>query len=120
MTLIRFSIDTGAGNQATPIIPSHCQPLTHKLDASNITYPTSYDPLFLICLGQNLTDFNRIDCQSFANSLDRGIDSLKVDRNSYQSLTLPQQNLRLPALEFLTLLRDICRAHPLCTALFYP
>lgn len=119
MITIRFLIDTGAGNQATPIISSHCQ-LSNKLDTNNISYPSSYDALFQISLGQNLVDFNRSDCQSFANSLDRGIDSLRVDRNSYQSLTLSQQNLRLPALDFLTLLRDICRAHPLCTVLFYP
>jgi hypothetical protein len=120
MTIIRFSIDTGAGNQATPIIPAYCQPQIHKLDAGNISYPSNYDPLFLICLGQNLADFNRSDCQSFANSLDRGIDSLRNDRGSYQSLPLNQQSLRLPALEFLVLLRDICRAHPLCTVFFYP
>jgi hypothetical protein len=120
VTIIRFSIDTGLGNQAIPIIPPYCQHPSQKLDVGSIFYPTSYDPLFIISLGQELVNFNRADCVSFASSLDRGIDSLRNDRNSYISLTLTQQNLRLTVLEFLILLRDIARAHPLCTVLFYP
>lgn len=119
--LLKIQINTGNGNFATADISSYCQSHPNYTSNRDLTYPESFNPLFLIASGgNNLADYNGIDCGGFAGRLDRIVDSLRVDRASYQGLTLNQQNLRLPALDFVTLLREICRSHPSCNVYFYP
>jgi hypothetical protein len=119
--ILKIQINTGNGNFATADLSCYCQSHPNYTKDRDLTYPSSFDPLFLIASGgNNLVDYNGVDCQTLANRLDRIVDSLRTDRASYQSLTLSQQNLRLPALDFAVLLREVARSHPLCTVYFYP
>jgi hypothetical protein len=119
--LLKIQINTGNGCFASADLSCYYQSHPNYTKDRDLTYPLSFDPLFLIASGgNNLVDFNGVDCQTLASRLDRMVDSLRADRTSYQGLTLSQQNLRLPALDFTVLLREICRSHVLCNVYFYP
>jgi hypothetical protein len=119
--LLKIQINTGNGCFASADLSSYCQTHPNYTKDRDLTYPESYNPLLLIASGgSNLVDFNGIDCQRLAGTLDNIVNSLRVDRTNYQTLTLSQQNLRLPVLDFVTLFREVCRAHPSCNVYFYP
>jgi hypothetical protein len=120
--LLKILISTGNGNYASPDLTKYYPSNPIYAKAEGLTYPPAYDPLYFIASGEknNLVDFNGNDCQTVALALDAVITSLRSARASYQTLTLSQQNLRLPALDFVTLLREVCRSNPLCTLYFYP
>jgi hypothetical protein len=79
-----------------------------------------YEPLYLLAIGNSLVDYNGTDAATFGQRLESGIERLRTDRNLLVGLTIQQQNLRLAAMDFLVVLREISREHPLCTVLFYP
>jgi hypothetical protein len=119
--ILKIQITTGNSLTATADLSSYCQSHPNYTRDRDLTYPVSFDPLLIIASGgTNLVDYNGNDCQTLATKLDGIVDSLRVDRASYQTLTLSQQNLRLPTLDFIVLLREICRSHPLCNVYFYP
>jgi hypothetical protein len=119
-TFISFSISTGNSNYATPNLAKFCPNTPNCISADRIIYPSVYEPLYLLVIGNNLVDFNGIDAASFGQRLDSGIERLRTDRGTLAGLTIQQQNLRLAAMEFLIVLREISREHPSCTVLFYP
>jgi hypothetical protein len=118
--IIRFSISTGAGNTATPNLTKFCTGnLINHLSAENLQYPVQYDALYSLTLGQSLAGLNGLDCPKFADKVTPTIDSLRQDYPTYTNLAIGQSSLRVPAYEFLVLLRDICREHPACFVYFY-
>lgn len=98
---IRLDIDTGAGNIATA--------------ANAGVLSSTFTPLLAIALGgQSINDFHRWAASDVAVYLDIAIDSLRLQRGDYLSLTETQIALKPQVEAYLVNWRDLCRKHPSC------